>query len=128
MKYAKEEIEEAKKTLKELLAKADYTVYTILRKVSSSGMYRHISCVLIIGNKPRNIDWQVARVLEEPLKDDGIGIGGSGMDMGYHLVYSLGRSLYPTEEEAQALKIMTNRNNSKDYETDGGYCLNHKWL
>ena len=39
-------------------------------------------------------------------------VGGCGMDMGFHVVYSLARSLYP----------------EKPGQRDGGYSLKHEWL
>lgn len=49
----------------------------------------------------------------------GIRIGGCGMDMGFALVYDLGRVLYP-----KGVK----KGYSGSPETDGGYALKHEWL
>lgn len=105
MKYPKEEIEKSKKRLKELLPKVKYTIYTNVRYVSRNGMYRHINCFVIIDNEPLNINWEVARVLGLPLKNDGVAISGCGMDIGFHIVYNLGEVLY-----------------------QNGYALTQKWL
>jgi len=92
----KKEKEEAIKTLVELFSKTK-VVYTVLKKVSPSGMSRHISSFVIIDNEPRVIDYQISKILELPLKDDGVLISGCGMDMGFHLVYSLGSTIFELE-------------------------------
>ena len=83
------------------------TVYTILKNVSQSGMYRHIQVIVIKDNKPINLSYWIADYLEWSYKDKtySIGVGGCGMDMGFHLVYTLSRSLF-----------------------DDGYSLRHEWL
>lgn len=86
--------------LRKLLKPGD-TVYCILRRVSSSGMLRVID--LCIPYKPRgraltllNIGWQAATVCNMPWDRDRYGakVGGCGMDMGFHFVYSLSDALY----------------------------------
>ena len=83
------------------------TVYTILKNVSQSGMYRHIQVIVIKDNKPINLSYWIADYLEWSYKDKtySIVVGGCGMDMGFHLVYTLSRSLF-----------------------DDGYSLRHEWL
>lgn len=73
------------------------TVYTILRHVSSSGMSRRISCVIVTGGKLRSIDWLVGRAThyKQDRNNEGLRVGGAGMDMGFELVYTLSRALYP---------------------------------
>lgn len=85
------------KYLKDLL-KPGATVHTILRHVSRSGMFRRISLVYNM----EDITWEVARLMEEPIKqrggyvqDAGIGTPGCGMDMGFHLVSNMSRILFP---------------------------------
>lgn len=72
------------------------TVYTVLRHVSSSGMSRRISLYVLIGNEPRYLDYHVGKVLDYKRhpRHDGLTVGGCGMDMGYHLVHSLGYALW----------------------------------
>jgi hypothetical protein len=71
------------------------TAYTILRHVARSGMTRWIS--VMQGN--RNLSWHVANVIGEKVQERTgtfcLKVGGCGMDMGFHLVYSMSRSLYP---------------------------------
>lgn len=105
MRYSKNEVEESIKKLKELLPKANYKIYTILRSVSKSGMSRVIDLYLIIDNKHINISWYVARVLNMTLTENGVKVYGCGMDVGFELVYLLGYELY-----------------------NDGYKLTQKWL
>jgi len=105
MKYPKEEVEKSKERLKELLNKARYTIYTNVGYVSRNGMNRHINCFVIIENEPLVINWDIARVLGLPLKNDGVSISGCGMDIGFNSVYILGQILYVD-----------------------GYALTQKWL
>lgn len=100
MSYTKTEKAEALAKLREWIKPGD-TVYTILRNVSRSGMSREIGVVLLAnGEDGRTIDlhpnYSVAVVLGERCgKRDGVIVGGAGMDMGFHLVYSLSSALFP---------------------------------
>jgi hypothetical protein len=90
--------EESLKVLRELLP-VGTVVRTILRKVSSSGMSRQISVVVVDkdGNI-RDITWHVSQVAGFKLADSrdfALKVGGVGMDMGFHVVYALSRALYP---------------------------------
>jgi hypothetical protein len=93
---------EALARLRDWLKPGD-TVWTVLRHVSRSGMQRTVSLVVIEddgnGNGPevRDIDGVVARALGLTFDRDrgGVKVGGAGMDMGFHLVYELGRALWP---------------------------------
>lgn len=92
------------------------TVYTILRHVSRSGMMRHISVLTVNSTGPhsraapdiRQWDFMASEALgwtRAPRSSEGIKCGGCGMDMGFHLVYSLAQVLY-----------------------GDGYALNQRWL
>ena len=73
--------EEALADLRAYLHPGD-TVYTILRHVSRSGMYRVIDLLVIRDNQPRRISWQAAQVLEGyDTKHEGCKASGTGMDM-----------------------------------------------
>lgn len=87
-----EALEELRKILK-----PGTTVRTILRRVSSSGMSRSISAVVHTKDGIRDLDWLInkAGIFKFDRKHDGLQLGGCGMDMGFYLVYSLSRSLYP---------------------------------
>jgi hypothetical protein len=92
-------------------------VMTILRHVSRSGMSRSISCVIpapddSYGAPIFDITWLVARALGGTIdqRHGGIKRGGCGMDMCWDLVYSLSRTLYPSQDG------------------DGGYTLTQRHL
>lgn len=72
-------------------------VYTNLKRRSSSGMTRHISVHLVRNGVIIDITRDTARLLGYKISDDtgGLVVGGAGMDMGFHVVYSLSRALYP---------------------------------
>ena len=123
--------EQSKADLRQLI-KPGETVYTCLRRVSGSGMSRQISVHIPLielqsvapkdGEKRKNkkvavirdISNYVATVIDYRQNDrsGALVVGGCGMDMGFHVVYSLGRSLYP----------------AKDGQRDGGYSFKHEWL
>jgi hypothetical protein len=88
--------EESLTVLRDLLPPGS-TAHTILRHVSRSGMSRRISVVVITPEGPRDVTWHVAQVTGFRLSRDheGLVVGGCGMDMGFAVVYSLSRSLYP---------------------------------
>ena len=69
------------------------TVYLVVRQISRSGMYRHISCH---SKDFGNYSYHVAKVLKWAYKDktNAVGVGGCGMDMGFHMVYTLASVLY----------------------------------
>lgn len=131
------------------------TVYCILRNVSSSGMSRRIS--LVIKNKEsgeiQDISGYAATVcdMRRNDKDGSLVVGGCGMDMGFHCVYSLSRRLWPdgfgelgsngmidgmrplTKEKAdQAVaagyKFRGRNGDTSGWDNDGGYALNYRWL
>ena len=98
-------------------------VYCILRSVSSSGMSRAISLYVKSEGDMRNIDSLSADALGYKLaKQAGVLVSGCGVDLGFHLVYSLGGALWPagtgTPHSSRAGKP----------DTDGGYALKHVWL
>lgn len=126
MKAEDREMEEAIERLTGIL-KAGDTVYTILRHVSRSGMLRAISPILIREGEPLDLTHYVAKALG--LKIDrnnyGVKVGGCGMDMGFHLVYNLSRTIFPN-----GFKTWEGywRNEPSDFDSDGGYALKQKWL
>jgi hypothetical protein len=84
--------EYAIKQLRGLLSEGD-TVWTVLRHVSASGMMRHIDVYAIRENEPRYLSSFAADALEWRMAERGIKVSGCGMDMGFHLVDSLGHAL-----------------------------------
>lgn len=111
MTIATEEAKQhARKQLISILPKGS-TVYTILKHLSRSGMFRVIDLIYIKDNQP----WHVPYGLLEDIgfkynrRHEGIARTGTGMDMGFDLVYSLSCKLYGSEH-------------------DNAYALNQRWI
>ena len=82
------------------------TLKTIVIKVAPSGMSRRIKVLDIKDGNPSYWSYYVAKALGYKLKDDGsILVQGCGMDMGFHVVYSLSQTLF-----------------------NDGYALKQRWL
>lgn len=126
--------EDARAELQNLL-KPGMTVYCILRHVSRSGMYRRISFYILRDAGPdykpedRMYPYYLDRLIiaagigDEPRgRADGVGVGGCGMDMGFHIVYNLGRFTWPKGTPTPH----GTRNGKPD--SDGGYALKHRWM
>ena len=77
-------------------------VYTCLRSVSQSGMTRNISLIVFKkdpqGDYTLHPNYTASKLLGWKLTSkfghDAIRVSGCGMDMGFHLVYTLGQILY----------------------------------
>lgn len=70
------------------------TIYTVLRKVSASGMSRNIDVYVIVDNRPVYLSGYIAKVLGWKLSNDrGIVVSGCGMDMGFHVVSTTAQTL-----------------------------------
>lgn len=110
-KYSKAEREAAAATLREAFPSGS-TAYTILRHCSRSGMSRLISVVAIRPDGELwHLDRAAAAVLGWPCKGNGEGVtvGGCGMDMGFHLVYSMSAAIHGRGDR-------------------GGYAVRQRWL
>lgn len=128
-------------------------IYTTLRSVSRSGMQRVIDVHVIRDNEPRWLGPLAAKALEYRFDDrkQGLVVGGCGMDMGFHLVHSLGYALYgrkvSEDTDAEATKLRKALLNAdRFYFTQGGrpapdpnepgrewfggagYAFKHSWL
>lgn len=114
-------------------------VYTVLRHVSRSGMSRSIS--VVVANKRdelSDVSWLVARagLGKFDRRHDGVKVNGCGMDMGFHLVYSLSRVLYPNGHRCAGKRCQSNDHSNPPHpprdgrrkHRDGGYALDHRWL
>lgn len=117
MKQSEREKMEAVERLREILKPGD-TIYTVLKHVSASGMSRSIQLATVLDGDIFDITYYAARALGERIdaKHGGIRIGGCGMDMGFALVYDLGRALWPSGT----------RNGEPD--SAGGYALKQRWI
>lgn len=143
-KATKADIAEATAELRETL-KPGMTIHLILRHASKSGMMRRISPVLINNGdtsqgdvNTRNLDYLVNVVINEKRFEgrdpDGVRMDGCGMDMGFSLVYSLSRSLFPEGFQCIGEGCPSNdhsngdRNREPHGHSDGGYALRHRWM
>lgn len=115
---------EALASLRETLRPGD-TVYTVLRHVSRSGMKRRIDLYVFRNNTPLYLSAHAARVLgcrmSNRAGEEGVSVSGCGMDMGFDLVYNLGRVLFGKDYQPAAPLPDQARN-------DPGYALHHRWL
>lgn len=137
-------IAEAKLQLLEDLHPGD-TVWTILRHAAASGMTRWISPV--IPQKALNgrteywlvdLTYTVSVAMHCATHErwGGIKRPGFGMDMGFELVYSLSRTLWPGGFPCIGELCPSNdhSNGDRDYTPghvthgDGGYALQQRWL
>lgn len=123
------------------------TVYTVMRHVSSSGMFRVIEPV-VFGNSDRSNPIYLTRsvadagIFKYNARHDGLELGGCGMDMGFELVYTLSHNLYPKGFECVGkgdpdvyqsyCPSNDHSNGDRNYEphwhSSGGYALRHRWL
>ena len=132
---------EAMERLREWIKPGD-TVYCILRHRSSSGMSRRISFAISRGGEITQIDWLIARALDYRLHEDGgLKVSGCGMDMGFHVVYNLSRTMFRDgftcigerkDDRSNRCPSNDHSNGDRDYtshnHTDGGYALRSTWL
>lgn len=111
--------QEAKEALLELIKPGD-TVYTVLRSVSRSGMFRRLDCYVMKDNQPLFITGRVAQLIpcryttENWRQSAGLGVSGCGMDMGYHVVHSLSNVLFQQQD--------------MPYSHEAAYALKHQWI
>lgn len=160
-KAAKAERDEAIAKLREWIKPGD-TVYTVLDSVSRSGMSRVIRVVLLECEDGRAVDrhpnYAVGKALglkhakRNGREQDGLVMNGCGMDMGFELVYQLGRVLYPDGFGCIGKDCRSNDHSNGDrdrtvdpqphrppvnatadevgrhWHRDGGYALGQRWL
>ena len=138
--------EEAREQLRAIL-RPGQTVYTILRHVSASGMYRAIGLHAITADRraPDGVrrDWLSRYAYEAGAGDrwddrrDAVGVTGAGMDMGFALVYELGCYLWPDGFRCTGKRCPGNvhsnppyppRDGRRKHRDGGGYALRHEWL
>lgn len=154
------EREQAIAILRETLRPGD-KLYTVLRGVSRTGMSRTIDVYRITCENGETVkSWLSPRVaracnLTFNAKAEAIRMDGCGMDMGFEIVYTLGRVLWPQgfaekctacgrtptrkdaidegqpERAPQCSRGHTFRGRNNDttgWDTDGGYALKQEWL
>lgn len=113
------------------------TVYCILRRVSRSGMMRHIALLAIMPDgTPHDITGRAARATGMRWDRDtgGLKMGGCGMDMGFSAVYNLAWALYrdsfgcigegcPSNDHSNG-----DRNYAPHQHHEAGYALRQRWM
>jgi len=119
----------SEKYLKKLFAR-NTKVYTTIKRVSSSGMSRHIEVFVARKEQIINITWHVGNITgyKQNRDTNGLVVGGCGMDMGFHLIYSLSRALYPKGFKLLKSQKWGRNGDTSGYDKDGGYRLNQIWL
>lgn len=82
--------------LREMLQPGD-TLYTVLRSVSRSGMKRTLDVYVMRDNEPLRLTWWIATAcgFSYDKRHEAIAVAGCGMDVGFEVVYNLGRTLWP---------------------------------
>lgn len=138
--------------LREMLKPGDI-VYTTLKHVSRSGMLRSIDVHIIRDNEPQWIARRVATAIDFSFDDrrECIKVQGCGMDMGFEVVYNLGRVLFPDgfwvkgklplgrevrptsrENAAKAVErgaeFYGSNGDKSGWDNDGGYALKQRWM
>lgn len=145
-KQKRQERDEAIARLKELVKPGDQLV-TVIRNTSASGMSRSMDVYMFYQDKAKDhhgntrrpsarVQWlwltyNVAKAcgFEWDHKRDSLRVGGCGMDMGFHVVYTLGRVLFPKGGHVKhSQRRWQEERNGNTKETDGGYLLSHRWL
>jgi len=93
MEY-KTDKERAEAFLKDWFPKGS-TAHTTVVHVAQSGMSRHIKVFAISGERIQNISYHVSKLLDWRFTNkEAVFVGGCGMDMGFHLIYTLSSILY----------------------------------
>ena len=115
--------QQAISSLREIL-KPGQTVYSVLRHVSASGMSRRISFMIPqAGGSMRNLDYLIGVACDyKQSYKQGLIVGGCGMDMGFAVVYHIGRTIWPDGTPEPHGR----RNGELD--SDGGYALKSEWI
>src|SRR5438270_764755 len=71
------------------------TVYTVLHHRSKSGMTQAINLYVLRNNRPVRITDLVAQALNRGRTDNGLAVSGRSPDIGFYVVYTLSRLLFP---------------------------------
>jgi hypothetical protein len=112
------------------------SIFTVLKHVSKSGMYRVIDVYRMEDNEPIRISFGVAMATDMGYdrKHEGVKASGCGMDMGFEVVYNLGYSLWPKGFGCPGENCPSNdhangdRDRTPHHHNDGGYALRHRWM
>lgn len=99
-----------------------FTVWTMVRHVSASGMVRWLTPVIVRDGQPVRLGFRAATALGWGWSDryEGVKVDGAGMDMGFHLVYTMSRAMFANGTSP--------RIDGGTPLTDSGYVLNSERL
>ena len=93
-KEKKQASEEAKIFLKKNI-KENEVIYYVVTHVSQSGMHRHIKFFYYDGERNYNLSGYFSDLLDYKWIENGsIGVGGCGMDMGFHVISQVASTLF----------------------------------
>lgn len=111
---AQQEKEEARAYLLSIMSKqVKPTLYTSLKHVSSSGMSRDMKVLAAVDGEIIDVTWYAGKLDVGTIKERNgqrvLRVGGCGMDMGFHVVYTISAILY-------------------GYEERGAYTIRHEWI
>ena len=133
-KYPESDRAEAVENLRRWLKPGD-RVYCVLRSVARSGMSRKIALFVVVPATPNgvrkhtlwNITHNAATALGYTLdhRQNGIVVGGCGMDMGFAVVHDLGRAVFRGKKITPSMRTKARTIGTSD---DPGYLLNHHWM
>jgi hypothetical protein len=104
-------------------------IKTVLRHCSASGMTRRIDVYAVKDGEMLYLSGicEALGIHKRSKNKQGLVVGGCGMDMGFAVVYALGRIIFP--DGFKLRKGEYGRNGDKTgYDTDGGYALKQEWL
>jgi hypothetical protein len=80
-------------------------IYCVLRSVSKSGMSRVIDFYTIENDKPQYLSGLISMALSYRMaKNGGLVVGGCGMDMGFHVVYTVASVIYGGDRGGYEIK------------------------
>lgn len=106
-----EQAEVLSKTFRALAHGGKVTVYSLVRKIARTGMSRRIDFFVIepaSGHQRsylRRITYSISKITGWKMNDDGLKVDGGGMDMAWHTVDYLQRSL--PELEAHGVELVS---------------------
>ena len=103
MTYSKKEVQESKERLLTVLS-PDRRIVIMITKVARSGMSRRMKVYTSHESGLSNITYDVARACELSLNDDGVLVGGCGMDMAFWLADHLTWRLWGEKAKDMAFK------------------------
>jgi hypothetical protein len=126
------------------------SIFTVLKHVSKSGMYRVIDVYRMDDNEPIRISFGVAIATDMGYdrRHEGVKAQGCGMDMGFEVVYQLSSVLFPDGFDCTGDKCPSNDHHNRVERptnactgegcqnlncvpwrhSSGGYALRHKWM